>query len=408
MTRYVIIGAGIEGTTAAEEIRKRDETGEIVLIGEEEHTLYSRVLLPHYIKSKIPREKCFLKKETWYAEKQIEYLRGERVKEIDTKNKHVVLLKAGREIPYDKLLITTGGEPRGVEENPRGVSYLQTLDDADHLLQLLAEVAGNKEARAVVYGGGFIACEYLNIFKHFGLSTTCFFRGPWFWSRVLDEESGRLITETIEKNGVIVLSETTLKGVLGEQELAEIQTTRGEVRASILGVGVGLERDLSWITDAGIDIGSGVMTNAFLETNAPDVYSAGDIVEFEDAVTGKPMMGGNWTNALMQGRAVGKTMAGERTEYRLVTSYATNVFGLEIIFVGDTRRESSDEVVVRGERSSGYVVQLFLSKNRLIGATLIGGNADRMTIIKLIDQQIDLGLWREKLSNPGLSLKEIN
>ena len=70
--RYVIAGGGIAGTTAAEELRKIDPNGSIVLISEELHRLYSRVLLPHYIKGKVPRERCFLKKETWYDEQNIE------------------------------------------------------------------------------------------------------------------------------------------------------------------------------------------------------------------------------------------------------------------------------------------------------------------------------------------------
>ena len=116
MTRYVIIGGGIAGTTAAGEIRKADAEAEITIVGEEQHTLYSRVLLPHYVKGKVEREKCFLKKDTWYAEEGIEYIRGERVSAIDTANKHVELLHASRELPYDKLLITTGGEPNDLGE----------------------------------------------------------------------------------------------------------------------------------------------------------------------------------------------------------------------------------------------------------------------------------------------------
>ena len=64
--RHIIIGGGVAGTTAAEELRKIDRTGEITLVSEEHEPLYSRVLLPHYLKGKIPRERVFLKKEAWY------------------------------------------------------------------------------------------------------------------------------------------------------------------------------------------------------------------------------------------------------------------------------------------------------------------------------------------------------
>ena len=152
---YVIIGGGVAGTTAAEELRKRDASAEITLVSEEQHPLYSRVLLPHYLKGKVPRERIFLKKETWYAEQNIEWLTGITCVHLDPRNK-CVGFSDGRELPYDKLLIATGGEVRAIDHDLRGVSYLRTLDDADHLVQLLSEASTS--VRAGIFGGGFIAC----------------------------------------------------------------------------------------------------------------------------------------------------------------------------------------------------------------------------------------------------------
>src|SRR5689334_1081140 len=99
MTQFVIIGAGIAGLSAAEEIRKRDPEASIVLISEEFHPTYSRVLLPHYIKGSIPREKVFLRSEAWYHEKNLELMLGVRVLGIDPQNKFV-RTSDDREIPY--------------------------------------------------------------------------------------------------------------------------------------------------------------------------------------------------------------------------------------------------------------------------------------------------------------------
>src|SRR6188474_1489970 len=103
--RVVIVGGGIAGTTAAEELRKLAPAAEITIVSEERHPVYSRVLLPHYLKGKVPRERVFLKKEEWYAEQKIEWLVGTRVDACDPKNAFVTL-SDGRELPYDKLLIT--------------------------------------------------------------------------------------------------------------------------------------------------------------------------------------------------------------------------------------------------------------------------------------------------------------
>jgi len=385
--RFVIVGGGIAGTSAAEEIRKLNKEAEIVLVSAEHHPLYSRVLLPHYVKGKVPREKCFLKKETWYAEQDIEWLPGTYVDQLDPKN-GFVLLSDGRELEYDTLLISTGGDVKTMGENLRGVSYFRTLDDADHLLQLLQPLG--RDAKAAVYGSGFIACEYVNIFAHFGLATTVAFRGEWFFSRILDAESGELVNAHLRSKGVTLVPDALFIGVEGETDLGALMTDKGGFPCSILGIGAGIDPDFSWVKEAGIETGIGIKTNDFLETNLPNVYAAGDIAEFDDAIVGRQMNVGNWMSANMQGRAVGKTLAGERTQFKLVSSYATNALGLEIIFVGDVKREAADEIRVVGNKAAGGVTQLFVRNGKLVGATMVGRNADRPVVTKAIQEQKEI------------------
>ncbi|MBI5794438.1 FAD-dependent oxidoreductase [Candidatus Uhrbacteria bacterium] len=381
---YVIIGGGVAGTTAAEELRKRDKSADITLVSEEHHPLYSRVLLPHYVKGKVPRERVFLKKEFWYGEQNIEWLRGITCKHLDPRNKFVGL-SDGRELPYDKLLIATGGEVRAVDEDLRGVSYLRTLDDADHLVQLLsAQGAGS---RAGIFGGGFIACEYLNIFSHFRIPTILFHRGAHFWTRSLVPEAGALIENHLTQHGVELHVNAQVTNLVGEKELTAVTTTTGEHAVNFLGVGIGIEPNFSWMREAGVETGVGVKANAFLETNVPDISVAGDIAEFFDPIVERQIQIGNWMNAMSQGRCVAKTMSGEKTEFRLVSSYATNVLGLEIIFVGDTQKSAADEVQVVGSAQAGGVTQVFGRQGRVVGGIMIGRNHDRVAITKAIQER---------------------
>jgi len=386
--RYVIIGGGITGTTAAEELRKIDADAEITIVSEEQHPLYSRVLLPHFIKEKIPRERVFLKKESWYEEKNIIWLRGERVEKLDPKNKFVQVT-SGQEIEYDKLLIATGGDVRVIGQDVRGVSYFRTLDDADHIVQLLQE--RKSDAHGVVYGGGFIACEYINIFEKYGMPATVAFRGDHFWSAVLDDESGKLINDRILQGGFALIPRATDMALEGEKELEAVSFGDKRIPCSFLGVGIGMVRDDGWIREAGVEIEAGVRSNEFLETNVPDVFTAGDCAQFHDVIVDRPMFVGNWMNAMSQGRAVAKSMMGERTPFKLVSSYATNVLGLEIIFVGDAEKAAADEVIVRGSSAEGGVTQVFLRGGRVVGGTMVGRNADRTPITKLIQSRADIG-----------------
>lgn len=235
--KCLIIGGGIAGTSCAEQLRKADPDAEITIIELEQHCLYSRVLLPHYAMGKVDREKCFLKSEQWYQDQNIELFLGRQVVKLDSKNKFVELDDA-RELPYDKLVIASGTEPRTVAGEPRGVVYFWTLDDVDQMLQVLKR---NKEIKkeknkAAVYGGGFIACEFINAFKDRGLDTTVFFRGKHFWNNILTERSGYFIQEHLEQAGVVVLPERDLEETKGDLDLEGVVTSQGQIDCSVLGV----------------------------------------------------------------------------------------------------------------------------------------------------------------------------
>src|SRR3989338_1276303 len=363
--RYVIVGGGIAGTTAAEELRKIDPNGSIVLISEELHRLYSRVLLKHYIKGKVPRERCFLKKETWYDEQNIEVHFGVSVVSLDVKNKFVAT-SDGREHEYDKLLIATGGEVKTLGEEDRTTCYFRTLDDADHLVQLFGEGIRH----ATIIGGGFISLEYVNMFADRGIPTDLHLRGDQLFASVLDAQSATLIQDRAEADGIRVYPRSAV--------------TRGD---GMTAVGIGIAPELGWIREAGVEVGVGVKTNAFLETNVEDVFSAGDITEFYDTIAERNVLVGNWMNAQIQGRTVAKTMAGERTAFELVSSYATNCRGMEVIFIGDVSRAAAEEVRVVGSKEEGGVAQHFLRGGRIVGASLVNRNADRAELTKLIREK---------------------
>ena len=379
--RVVILGGGVAGTTASEELRKGSKDLEIVLVSEEQHPLYSRVLLPFYVSGAIPREKVFLKKESWYEEHGIEWISGTRVEEIDPKNKHVAL-SDGRELPYDCLIIASGVQPELIEEDRRGVSYLRTLDDADHLFGLLSEAT--RKTKALVFGGSFIACEYLDLFTKAGLETTVAFRGTWFWSRILDEASGEMINAHMRAKGVTVLPKTTLVSIAGEKAIEYVETSQGKISCGLLGIGLGVGPELSLARDAEIATNEGILANEFFETSVKDIFAIGDIAEINDLSVGRQRVVRTWQNAMSQGRAVAKNILGERVPFDQVTSFGAAALGLKVVFVGDTSRAHADEILVRGTGPETGVTQLFLRKKRLVGATIVGRNQDRAYITQKI------------------------
>lgn len=389
MSNIIIIGGGIAGTTAAEEIRKRDADASITILSEEQHPCYSRVLLPHYVKDKIIRDKVFLRTPTWYVDKHIEFMAGVRALEIDVTNQFV-RTSEDRELPFDKLLITTGGEVNLLNDDLRGVSYLHSLDDADHLKTLIHEVRllKSEDRSAAIYGGGFIACEYANAFKHFEIPFCIIMRGDGFWSKTLSPHSQLVLRRHVESQGVEVVTGEVMPALIGEDDLRSLQLASGKVLpARILGVGIGLDFETKIFDDAHISVDHGVVVNEYLESSAPNVFAAGDIAEFMDTVVNRQVRYGNWMNAQMQGRVVGATMAGERTAFKLVSSYATNILGMHAVFLGDVTRDHDTEVR-QTVAEAGVSQELFVRDGKLVGAVLIGDVTSRAKLTALIGKSL--------------------
>lgn len=387
MQNIIIIGGGIAGTTAAEEIRARDKECQITIIAAEQHPCYSRVLLPHYVKGKVAREKVFLKTFQWYFDHNIELMSGVRVTKIDLRNRFV-LTTEGRELPYDQLLVTTGTEITLFPQDLRGVSYLSTVEDADHVITLLNELKtlpeGNRHA--AVYGSGFIACEYANIFEHHGIPFSFIMRGTGLWSKIISPETQKVLLEHVQSKNVPVYLQEPSPELLGDEELTGIKLKDGTVLpANMLGVGIGVRANEHAVLEAGIPCADGILANEYLETAEKDVYTAGDAAEFTDSQVGRRLRYGNWMNALMQGRAVGKAMAGERAPFNLVSSYATNILGLQVVFIGDVSREHAEKIE-QTVASPGIAEEIFIRGGKCVGAVLVGDVKRRALLTKMVGQ----------------------
>lgn len=130
---FVIVGASLAGATAAQTLREQGFDGSVVLIGDEAEPPYERPpLTKDYLRGESPREKTYVHPEGFYPEHDIELMTDTAVTSLDP-GRSTVLLDHRRELRYDRLLLTTGAEPRllpipGADLD--GIHYLRTLGDA--------------------------------------------------------------------------------------------------------------------------------------------------------------------------------------------------------------------------------------------------------------------------------------
>src|SRR5438094_55006 len=136
----------------------------------------------------------------------------------------------------------------------------------------------------------------------------------------------------------------------------------------MVGVGLGLTMNIDIFEGTGLETNVGVKTNEFLETNMPDVWSAGDVAEFYDVVSMRHHRMGTWDNSLNHGRHVAKNMLGAKQPYVEVPTYASGMFDSNISVMGVTTEEEPDaEAIVEVDYDGRNYKRLFFLGDKLVG-----------------------------------------
>ena len=405
--KYLIIGGGVAGTTAAEVLRKNDKDGSIAIVSDEPR-FYSRIMLskPNFFLEKIPFDNVWLKQKEWYEQNQINFIEGVTAKKLDSTAK-TIELSDGKILQYEKLLLATGGEARPwplLGANKKGICYLRDLSEAEVLME---SVKTAKQAIAI--GSGFVSFEMCEMMRLAGLQVALIMREPYYWYPLLDEESAKMIEACMEKGSVKILRGSEVSEILGDDKIEGVVLKDGtQIPCQLALVGIGLVCHLDWIKEAGVEINKGILANEYLETNVSHIYAAGDVAEFNDLVLGERVQLGNWVNAQMQGRTAALNMLGSKTQFRFVSFYTAQGFGLNIAMSGDVRVKPEYKIIKRGSPESGSFARIIVdTKDEIIGATFINRTQDMSTINKLIESDFKVSGHESELSDPNFDLKSL-
>src|SRR3989338_1121483 len=420
-TDFLIIGGSAAGTTAGETIRNLQPQTSITIVSDEDHEFYSRVLIPHYIRGKVSREQIFLRKPQWYPDNKIELVKKTKAVKLDSQN-HTVNFSSGEQIKYGKLLISIGGYVVPLKipgSDSKNIFYMRTVEDADAIIK-----AAKQAKSAVIIGGGFIGLEFTSCFKVNGVSdVTLLVREDYYWKGKLDKKSAQVLSNTLKKNGITIETNEEADHFDYSNNQSVVVTKSGnKYQADVVGVGIGIRSDLSWLDGSGIKIDRAIVTNEYLETNVPDIYAAGDCAQFKDVIFEREHILGNWANATSQGNAVGKTMAltspkapegqaGQRTVFETASSYSINFFDGSCTFIGVADEDYADEIIVRGSVENHKMTRIFVKTinnvMRVMGATVINSTPDVAPLTVAVKSKVDISQYKDELANAGFDLKNL-
>ena len=371
--RYVIVGNGFAGTTAAEQLRKHDPSCSITLFTDEPYTLYNRIALPPLLRKQVTKEKVIMRDIGWHEKHNIDLHLETRVERVVPQENIVVA--NGKSYPYDSLLVATGGRP-----NPHPASGADggNVYNFQYMSDTLAISQELETAKAgVSIGGSFIAYELAEAFVSRKVETHWVMRGPRVLHRMLDEIAGELIDEAAKNDGVHMhYGDEIAEFVRDNGVVRKVRLKSGtEIEAQCYGVGLGLAMNTELLEGTGVETSkNGILCDDRLETNVKGIFAAGDIADFYDPILEMRYRMGTWNNAGAHGKVAAQNMMGNNVPYDDVPEYSSLLFkGQTITQFGLSPEYRQDiETVFTVDREKKWYRALYFWDHRLVGGCFMG------------------------------------
>ncbi|QPG49031.1 NAD(P)/FAD-dependent oxidoreductase [Saccharolobus solfataricus] len=398
---YLIIGSGIAGYNALKELLQIKPNSRIIMITSDKYYPYDRPpLSKDYLKGKLEKDMLFFESDDFYKRDNLEVMLNKSVERIDANLKEAIL-NDGSVISFDKALISTGGRPRRLNiPGSENALYLRSLDDADRIRE-----AASKGKNALIIGAGFIGVEVASSLITLGVKTTVVEVMPYIWNTFVDEKVSRVIQQYLESKGINFILNESVKEIQGK--IATTSSGR-KIEADMFLIAVGISPNVELAQRSGMQVDNGIVVNEYLETNARDIYAAGDIANIFDPREGKRKRIEHWNNAEYTGKLAARNMAGSREAYNFISSIWSDIFDLHIESAGETR--NYDEYIIRGkfelERPRFSVI--YLKGGIIKGYLAINRNVKEIIALnKLIQKQADVSSKRDKLADESFDLQKL-
>jgi len=422
--KIVIIGGVAGGASAATRARRLSEECEIILLERGQEPSFANCGMPYYIGGEIKSRYSLLVApiETLRQRYRLDVRNRSEATKIDRVKKLVTVrnLATSEEYneSYDKLIIATGASPfrpptPGID-SPR-ILELRDLSDADRMHAL----ATSNAKHAVVIGAGFIGMEVAENLVRRGIKVTML----QILNQILstwDQEMITTVERHIREQGVDVrLNESAerFEEIEAGTRLAIYLKSGEKIEADFAVISVGVRPESKLAIEADIVCGprGGIVTNASMQTNDPDIYAVGDAVQVTDVVTKRttqiPLAG----PANRQGRIAADHIFSRDSTYRGTQGTAiVGVFGMTAAMTGQSekllRREaiSYEKIYIHPMDHASYypgaqpmTLKLLFdpSSGKVLGAQAVGTNG--------VDKRIDVLAMAIQASMTVFDLEEV-
>lgn len=425
MAHHVILGAGPAGIIAAETLRKQRPQDRITVVGDERETPYSRMAIPYLLIGKVGEQGTWLRKgSTHFADLRIDIVQA-RATQVDAKGKSVTL-DNGQTLPFDNLLIATGSHPvrppiPGLDLP--GVHTCWTLEDARAIAAL-----AKPGARVLQMGAGFIGCIIMEALKLRGVELSVVEMGDRMVPRMMGPMAGGMIRDWCEAKGVKVYTSAKVEAIENASEPAglvgkiagalglgggsgsglRVRLSGGQtIEADLVISATGVRPAIGFLKDSGISCLQGILTDERMQTNVPGIYAAGDCAEAFDMVSGKTIVSAIQPNAAEQARVAALNMVGQHTTLKGVTQInVLDTLGLISTSFGIWQGVDGGEHAELTDKAAGRHLSLQFKDDIMVGCNSVGWTEHVGVMRGLVEGQVRLGEWKDKLKQDPTLLME--
>ncbi|MHB8606245.1 MAG: NAD(P)/FAD-dependent oxidoreductase [Thermoplasmatota archaeon] len=400
--KFVIIGDGIAGATAAETLRAGDAESSIVQLTNEGEPLYNRVTIKDYAKGVIPEEKPRIHDTKWYASRNIDLRLFTQVTMVDDKNK-VVICEDGTRVEFTKLLLAVGGIPRKYPVpggQSEGVHTFWTFNDARKIRE-----EAQRAKHAVAIGAGLLGIDLAVVFAYNKVPTRYIMRRDRWWREGLSKEGSAIVEGYLKDLGVECLfGETPTEFKVNEAgHVTAVVVDKGhEYPADIIGAAIGLTISLRCVATSSVKVGEGVLTDEYLESSVPGIFAAGDCAQYFDPLLNRIQLNGSWASAKRQGEVAALNMLKPKsTKFEHVDFYSIDHFPKPVMSVGNVMGDEITEGLV----AEGVYRRMVFKDHRLIGAVMVGDAKPLPFLKKIILSRVDCSAIKNEMLKADFDFK---
>ena len=387
--RYIVVGASAAGISGAKTLRELDKDAEIILVSKDEN-VYSRCILHHYISGHRDIEALDFTDRDFFEKYNIEWKKGLEVKSIDDRE-HVIGLSNGESLKYDKILLATGASafipPVENLREAKNVVGLRNLEDAIKIKE-----EAEKVKNVVVLGAGLVGIDAIAGLVGKNLNVTLVEMGDRVLPIQLDKYASSKYEKRFEDAGIKLKLGVRAEKVLIDENKnpkALLINTGEEIPCELIIVATGVRSNVAFLKDSSIETDRfGLIINEKGETNARDVYGAGDI-------TGRNPI---WPTAVKEGIIAANNMVGNEIfmEDFFGSKNTMNFLGLTTMSLGVVNVPDdsyTEEIDISGENYK----KIIHKDGKIYGSIIQGDLSYAGVLTQLIKEKIHVSKVKKPL-----------